>query len=165
MTARAVEAAVLRVVEIEPDRRRRIGDRIPRPEFVTRRTFPDVVLADGLSGRMALKARDVGRIVRRDRHPGSLRSMARSAIRFLEMGLVIEIHLETADRRKRLEFRAPLLFVTDDADRMLRIVELLSVTSGAGNVRREADLRRIIVSLVAEKTRQVLMARTVVLEL
>lgn len=53
---------------------------------------------------------------------------------------MIEINLEAPDRRKCLQLRASLLFVADDANRMLRIVELLGMATGTGNVRRETYL-------------------------
>lgn len=166
VAAVAVELAVFRVIEVESDRRRRIVYRIARPEFVTRRTFANVVLADRLGGRVALKAgrvRIVGR--RRHAHSRSLRPMAGRAVCLAEMRLVVKFDAETPDRREGFEFLGALFFVANLTDLMRLVIELLSMAAGAGNVRREADFRRIVVALMAKQTRQVFVTRTVVLEL
>lgn len=56
---------------------------------------------------------------------------------------VIEPDVETAQRRKRFDFSALHVRVTDRADRALRICELLRVTAGARRVVRFARQRRL----------------------
>lgn len=118
VTAHAIDLAVLGMIEVETGGRGGIDDRISRPELMTGRTFSDVVVADRFECRVALVAGCVRVLSARNAHSGALALVTGRAIGFLEMGLVIELHLEASDRRELLELSRALFLMANEADRV-----------------------------------------------
>src|SRR5689334_16948979 len=80
---------------------------------------------------------------------------------------VIELHVETAQRRKRFHLSTLHIGMTNRADLTLIVCKLLRVATGARRVTgfaRQRRLRRVVLATMTEQTRQARMLRVVVLE-
>lgn len=164
VTALTIQTAVTRMAEIVTNLRDGSRNLIGFTRFVTGCARTDIFLTDDLFRRMTLKTIAVRVRTRRNRHIYALRLMARRTVRFLQMRRMIELHAETLDWRKFLDFAAFGVCVTGRANGVIFILKLLNVTTRAGLMSHKFGLRRFFILFVANQTRNARVTTFVMLE-